>query len=135
MKGEEAKVAVEELVAQQRHKDPSEGGAPNEQALMSQIVQLERELRDRDQMIEGLRERGSSPAPGAVNEARVLRQENEDLKVRCYRLHAYKLHSTPARAAIFLDVTLYMYTYMGKRAHYRVKMLETSSAESLKESF
>ena len=81
MKGEEAKVAMEELVAQQQLQRSLEGEAPNERALMNQIVQLEREVRERERTIEGLRERGSSPAHGAVHEARVLRQENEDLKV------------------------------------------------------
>ena len=82
MKGEEARVAMEELLAQQQQEGSSEGGAPNERALMNQIVQLERELRDRDRVIDGLKERGSSPAHVAVNETRVLRQENEDLRVR-----------------------------------------------------
>ena len=80
MKGEEARVAMEELIARQQQ--VVEGEAPDERALMNQIVQLERELRERDRVLETLRERGeSSPTPGAVNELRVLRQENEDLRV------------------------------------------------------
>lgn len=73
---------MEELLAQQQQGNSPEGGAPNERALMNQIVQLEREMREKDQVIDGLKERGDSPAPGAMNEARVLRQENEDLRVR-----------------------------------------------------
>ena len=69
---------MEELVARQQ----PEGEPPDEGVLMNQVVQLERELRERDRVLEGLRERGASPTPGAVNELRVLRQENEDLKVR-----------------------------------------------------
>ena len=80
MKGEEARVAMEELIARQQQ--VVEGEAPDERALMNQIVQLERELRERDGILETLRDRGSSPTPGAVNELRVLRQENEDLRVR-----------------------------------------------------
>ena len=72
---------MEELLGQQQE-GSSEGGAPNERVLMNQIVQLERELRDKDHVIDGLKERGSSPAHVAVNETRVLRQENEDLRVR-----------------------------------------------------
>ena len=80
MKGEEARVAMEELIARQQQ--VVEGEAPDERALMNQIVQLERELRERDRVLETLRERGeNSPTPGAVNELRVLRQENEDLRV------------------------------------------------------
>ena len=48
---------------------------------MNQIVQLGREMREKNRVIEGLKERGNSPTPGAVNEARVLRQENENLRV------------------------------------------------------
>ena len=81
MKGEEAKVAMEELVSRQAQVGPWEGEAPDERALMNQIVQLERELRERDRVMEAMRERGSSPTPGAANELRVLRQENEDLRV------------------------------------------------------
>ena len=81
MKGEEAKVAMEELVSRQAQVGPREGEAPDERALMNQIVQLERELRERDRVVEAMRERGSSPTPGAANELRVLRQENEDLRV------------------------------------------------------
>ena len=72
---------MEELLAQQQAGHSLEGGVPNERALMNQIVQLEREMREKDRVIEGLKERGNSPTPGAVNEARVLRQENEDLRV------------------------------------------------------
>ena len=81
MKGEEAKVAMELLSQQQGQQSLQEGGAPSERDLMNQIVQLERELQERESVIRGLRERGNSPTPGAVNETRVLRQENEDLKV------------------------------------------------------
>ena len=78
VKGEEAKV---ELLTQQQAGHSLEGGVPNERSLMNQIVQLERDVREKDRVIEGLKERGNSPTPGAVNEARVLRQENEDLRV------------------------------------------------------
>ena len=72
---------MEELLAHQQAGHSLEGGAPNERSLMNQIVQLERDVREKDRVIEGLKERGNSPTPGAVNEARVLRQENEDLRV------------------------------------------------------
>ena len=74
---------MEELIAQQQQQQGnlSEGGAPNERALMNQIMELERELRDKERAIEGMNERGSSPASGAVHEVRVIKQENEDLKV------------------------------------------------------
>ena len=73
---------MEELLAQQQEGHPPKGSAPNERALMNQIVQLECEMREKDREITELKERGNSPVPGAMNEARVLRQENEDLKVR-----------------------------------------------------
>ena len=75
---------MEELVARQQQVDSEEGKAPDERGLMEQVVQLERELRERDRAMESLRERGGgSPTPAAAaNELRVLRQENEELKVR-----------------------------------------------------
>ena len=76
MKGEEARVAVEELVARQQQLDSRGGVAPDERALMNQIARLEGGLRER----EGVR--GGSPGGAVgVNEMRVLRLENEDLKV------------------------------------------------------
>ena len=49
---------------------------------MNRVVQLEKELRERESVIGDLWEREASPSSAAANEARVLRQENEDLRVR-----------------------------------------------------
>ena len=111
MKGEEAKVAMELLSQQQGQQSLQEGGAPSERDLMNQIVQLERELQERESVIRGLRERGNSPTPGAVNETRVLRQENEDLKVAPPSLthslpHFLRLSPTPSISLLFLQLEL-----------------------------
>ena len=82
MKGEEAKVAMEELLSQQEGERGAGGGDPTERDLMNRVVQLEKELREREGLIGDFRERGASPSSAAANEARVLRQENEDLRVR-----------------------------------------------------
>ena len=68
MKGEEAKVAMEELLSQQKE-DIEEGGgggrgegvAASDRDLMNRIVELEREVRERDNLIGELREGGNPP--------------------------------------------------------------------------
>ena len=75
-------MAMEELLSQQEGERGAGGGAPTERDLMNRVVQLEKELRAREGVIGDLRERGASPSSAAANEASVLRQENEDLRVR-----------------------------------------------------
>ena len=75
-------MAMEELLSQQEGERGAGGGDPTERDLMNRVVQLEKELREREGVIGDLRERGASPSSAAANEARVLRQENEDLRVR-----------------------------------------------------
>ena len=58
---------------------PSGGHGGSERDLLDQIVKLEKEVRKQDATISNLRERGVA-SPG--NEARFLREENEDLKVQ-----------------------------------------------------
>ena len=50
MKGEEAKVAMEELLSQQKGGRGAGGGAPTEQDLMNRVVQLEKELCERERV-------------------------------------------------------------------------------------
>ena len=75
-------MAMEELLSQQEVERGAGRGAPTERDLMNRVVQLGKELREREGVIGDLRERGASPSSAAANEARVLRQENEDLRVR-----------------------------------------------------
>ena len=75
MKGTEAQTYLEEL----RHTSSASGDPRGpERDLLDQIVRLEKEVRSRDALIGDLRERHAA-SPG--NEARFLREENEDLKV------------------------------------------------------
>ena len=79
MKGTEAQTYLEEL--RHSHLPPSSAsGGPrgSERDLLDQIVHLEKEVRSRDAVIGDLRERH---AASSGNEARFLREENEDLKV------------------------------------------------------
>ena len=77
MKGTEAQTYLEEL---SRTVPPSSGDrGASERDLLDQIVHLEKEVRSRDATISNLRERGVT---SSGNEARFLREENEDLKVR-----------------------------------------------------
>ena len=69
------------LLSQQEGGREAGGGAPTERDLMNRVVQLEKELRERESAIGDLWEREASPSSAAANEARVLRQENEDLRV------------------------------------------------------
>ena len=85
MKGEEAKVAMEELLSQQKEggrRGGGDGAAPSDRDLMNRIVELESEIRERDNLIGELHERRESPSLSASNTSRLLRQENEDLKVK-----------------------------------------------------
>ena len=76
MKGTEAQTYLEEL---SRAPPPSSGDrGASERDLLDQIVHLEKEIRSRDATISNLRERGVA---SSGNEARFLREENEDLKV------------------------------------------------------
>ena len=77
MKGTEAQAYLEEL--SDAPPPPSGGHGGSERDLLDQIVHLEKEVRSRDATISNLRERGVA-SPG--NEARFLREENEDLKVQ-----------------------------------------------------
>ena len=99
MKGTEAQTYLEELSHALPPSSGDRGGS--ERDLLDQIVHLEKEVRSRDATISNLRERGVA-SPG--NEARFLREENEDLKVRhnLQNTRSSLEHPIILRALIFL---------------------------------